>query len=165
MLSPRFSNMSIPAKVSAISEQTNTPTSQPLATYQLPPPPRRRNTKHNMPFPSLTKSKPSPKTDTRPLLYAQSQSPSTPSLAPSSTSNSTANPTDASKPENDNENDADQDPNDALPMTRPSTPPQSTNHLPWSSYHNLPPDHPVFRYPDELREKMYAKGVGTCNPF
>ena len=113
-----------------------------------------------MPFPSLSKLKPSPKQDTRPLLYAQSQSPPTPSPAPSSTSTSTttnAAPNETAQPTNNN-----QVPQDEYqePFARPQTPPQSSNHLPWSSYHDLPPDHPVFRYPDEVREKMYAKGVG-----
>lgn len=114
-----------------------------------------------MPFPSLSKSKPSPRTDTRPLLYAQSQSPSTLSLAPSSTTNNTAQPN-LSDPNDEPKNPQTESQQDTpIPLTRPKTPPQSTNHLPWSSYHNLPPDHPVFRYPDEIREKMYAKGVGT----
>ena len=125
-----------------------------------------------MPFPSLSMSKPN--ADTRPLLYAQSQSPSTPSLAPSSTSTSTnanahaANDTNPNPPNpkadnnNNDDDDTEQNSNDALPpVARPKTPPQSSNHLPWSSYHDLPPDHPVFRYPDAVREKMYAKGVGT----
>jgi hypothetical protein len=116
-----------------------------------------------------------PNADTRPLLYAQSQSPSTPSLAPSSTSTSTnananaANDANTNPPNpkadnnnDDDDDDAEQNPNDSLPpVARPKTPPQSSNHLPWSSYHSLPPDHPVFRYPDAVREKMYAKGVGT----
>lgn len=113
-----------------------------------------------MPFPTLSKSKPNP--DTRPLLYAQSQSPSTPSLAPSSTS-TTTNAANDTNSKAGNDNDTEQDPNDPTPMARPKTPPQSSNHLPWSSYHDLPPDHPVFRYPDDVREKMYAKGVGAFN--
>lgn len=117
-----------------------------------------------MPFPTLSKSKPN--TETRPLLYAQSQSPSTPSLAPSSASTSTNAPSDTNtnppNPKNDdNSPEAEDNPHAALPLTRPKTPPQSSNHLPWSSYHDLPPDHPVFRYPDDMREKMYAKGVGA----
>lgn len=121
-----------------------------------------------MPFPSLSKSKPN--ADTRLLLYAHSQSPSTPSLAPSSTSTSAnaANDTNPNPPRpkadnnNNDDDDAEQNPNDSLPpVARPKTPPRSSNHLPWSSYHSLPPDHPVFRYPDAVREKMYAKGVGT----
>jgi len=119
-----------------------------------------------MPFPTLSKTKPKP--DTRPLLHAQSQSPSTPSLAPSSTS-TTANAandadTDTNPPNHKNDENTDDNPSrtENSPITRPKTPPQSSNHLPWTSYHNLPPDHPVFRYPDDVREKMYAKGVGTC---
>ncbi|GAB7331862.1 hypothetical protein MBLNU13_g03804t1 [Cladosporium sp. NU13] len=118
-----------------------------------------------MPFPSLSKSKPNP--DTRPLLYAQSQSPSTPSLAPSSTSkitNAASNETpqfqnDPDAPKHDDNTDDNSSQPEDNPITRPKTPPQSSNHLPWTSYHDLPPDHPVFRYPDDVREKMYAKGV------
>lgn len=51
------------------------------------------------------------------------------------------------------------------PIVRPTTPPQGTNHNPWTSYHDLPADHPVFRYPDEMREKMYAKGIGKAFHF
>jgi hypothetical protein len=72
------------------------------------------------------------------------------------------------KPDTDGDNNnshTSDDPDVPLPFTRPQTPPQSSNHLPWSSYHDLPPDHPVFRYPDEVREKMYAKGVGACEPL
>lgn len=116
-----------------------------------------------MPFPAL--SKPKPKPDTHPLLYAQSQSPSTPSLAPSSTTTTTkaTNDTDTNPPNHKNDGNNNDNPSrtEDSPITRPKTPPQSSNHLPWTSYHDLPPDHPVFRYPDDVREKMYSKGVGT----
>jgi hypothetical protein len=53
------------------------------------------------------------------------------------------------------------------PFVRPTTPPKGSNYTAWSSYRDLPLDHPVFRYPDEMREKMYSKGVGqppsSCN--
>lgn len=39
-----------------------------------------------------------------------------------------------------------------------------SHSLPWESYSNLPPSHPVFRYPAELREKLYAKGIGKLPP-
>ncbi len=47
-----------------------------------------------------------------------------------------------------------------LDIERPKTPPQGSRSLPWESYHDLPIDHPVFKYPPEVREKYYAKGVG-----
>lgn len=47
---------------------------------------------------------------------------------------------------------------------RPITPPKGSKVLPWESYSNLPDDHPVFLYPQEVREKMYAKGIGTTLP-
>jgi hypothetical protein len=54
------------------------------------------------------------------------------------------------------------------PFVRPTTPPKGSNYTAWSSYRDLPLDHPVFRYPDEMREKMYSKGVGqpssSCRP-
>lgn len=43
---------------------------------------------------------------------------------------------------------------------RPTTPPQGSRSLPWESYRDLEADHPVFLYPDDVREKMYAKGIG-----
>ena len=46
-------------------------------------------------------------------------------------------------------------------IDRPATPPQGSRRIPWESYHDLPADHPVFRLPQDVREKMYAKGVGT----
>ncbi|KAM0710328.1 hypothetical protein Q7P35_002690 [Cladosporium inversicolor] len=76
-----------------------------------------------MPFPSLTKSKPSPKpTDTRPLLYAQSQSPSTPSLAPSSTStsNDTTQPTNNASNSNDQTDTSKHDPPPLDPPLHPT---------------------------------------------
>ncbi|KAK5126341.1 hypothetical protein LTR85_010577 [Meristemomyces frigidus] len=36
---------------------------------------------------------------------------------------------------------------------------RSSHSLPWESYSKLGPDHPVFRYPAAVREKMYAEGV------
>jgi hypothetical protein len=48
-------------------------------------------------------------------------------------------------------------------FTRPKTPPKGSNYNEWSSYRDLPRDHPVFRYPDAMREKMYAKGVGMSS--
>lgn len=143
-----------------------------------------------MPFLRLSKTKPSstPNKDDRPLLYA-TQSSSTPSIAQSTTSttrhqqepyfdatsaarsecqrqqpyNDTTSPAPTSEaPQSSQEEKKGQPkPSASDPsFVRPSTPPQGSNHNPWSSYHNLPPDHPVFRYPDEMREKMYAKGVG-----
>ncbi|EMC94221.1 hypothetical protein BAUCODRAFT_26396 [Baudoinia panamericana UAMH 10762] len=44
-------------------------------------------------------------------------------------------------------------------LVRPKTPPQGSNYHPWTSYHDLPRDHPVFQYPAGMREKLYAKGV------
>lgn len=126
-----------------------------------------------MPFPRLTKSKHVPEKDDRPLLYAQ-QSPSTPSLAPSvATATTTATLQPYHEPDqstSDNDTSTIDDTPEAAPesetdsFTRPQTPPQGSNYNPWSSYRDLPPDHPVFRYPDEVREKMYAKGVGKCSP-
>jgi len=49
-------------------------------------------------------------------------------------------------------------------MTRPTTPPQGSRSIPWDSYHDLPAEHPVFLYPDDVREKMYKKGIGTFRP-
>jgi hypothetical protein len=46
---------------------------------------------------------------------------------------------------------------------RPKTPPKGSNYNEWSSYRDLPRDHPVFRYPDAMREKMYAKGIGMSS--
>lgn len=120
-----------------------------------------------MPFPRLTKSKHVPEKDDRPLLYAQQPS-STPSLAPSAaTTTTTAKSQPYRDPEQLSTSDDTQtaeespkvEPEDST-FTRPTTPPQGSNYNPWSSYRDLPPDHPVFRYPDEVREKMYAKGVG-----
>jgi hypothetical protein len=46
------------------------------------------------------------------------------------------------------------------PFVRPTTPSRGSNYTAWSSYRDLPLDHPVFRYPDEMREKLYSNGVG-----
>lgn len=129
-----------------------------------------------MPFPRLTKSKPTTSNDNRPLLYAQDPSPSTPSLAPTTaTTNTTAtmqpnhdvtqSSTNTTNDANNDEALKDEEPQNDQPLHfhRPQTPPQGSNHNPWSSYHDLQLDHPVFRYPDSLREKMYAKGVGTLS--
>ena len=48
--------------------------------------------------------------------------------------------------------------------TRPATPPQGNRSIPWDSYHDLPADHPVFLYPDDVREKMYKKSIGKYLP-
>lgn len=124
-----------------------------------------------MPFPRISRSKPSERMDKRPLLYAQS--PSTPSLAPSSTTtDATSNAIvpdlntlqvndSLSTKTGNNTSQPKDEPAPPPPSTRPTTPPQGSNHNPWSSYHDLPPDHPVFRYPDAMREKMYTKGIGT----
>lgn len=127
-----------------------------------------------MPFPRLNKFKSSATNDNRPLLYAQDQSPSTPSLAPSTATNTTTatlqpysdvtQPNDTTDTSNDGKvsNETPETKSETpVPFHRPTTPLQGSNHNPWSSYRDLPPDHPVFRYPDSLREKMYAKGVGT----
>ena len=105
--------------------------------------------------------------DGRPLLYAQ-----TPSQSSIASSRATRHPShskdDAGAHYTDSKTDAvehrevqegEEEPTE-LPFARPQTPAQGSNYTAWSSYHDLPQDHPVFRYPDEMREKMYAKGVG-----
>ena len=52
-----------------------------------------------------------------------------------------------------------------LPFVRPKTPLQGSKHVAWSSYRDLPQDHPVFRYPNDMREKMYSKGIGKPYHF
>ncbi|KAK6417543.1 hypothetical protein LTR81_009082 [Elasticomyces elasticus] len=42
----------------------------------------------------------------------------------------------------------------------PTAPAPRHPSLPWESYDTLPATHPVFKYPAEYREKLYAKGVG-----
>ncbi|OQN98800.1 hypothetical protein B0A48_15146 [Cryoendolithus antarcticus] len=42
---------------------------------------------------------------------------------------------------------------------RPVTPDQGENHNPWTSYWDLPRDHPVFSMSDETRNKLMKKGV------
>ncbi|KAK3620458.1 hypothetical protein LTR56_023381 [Elasticomyces elasticus] len=42
----------------------------------------------------------------------------------------------------------------------PTAPAPRHPSLPWESYEALPATHPVFKYPAEYREKLYAKGVG-----
>jgi hypothetical protein len=56
----------------------------------------------------------------------------------------------------DSEEDDSEDPEG---FVRPVTPPQGSNHNPWTSYHDLRPSHPVFKYPNALRAKMYQKGI------
>ncbi|KAK5686169.1 hypothetical protein LTS10_002284 [Elasticomyces elasticus] len=41
----------------------------------------------------------------------------------------------------------------------PTAPAPRHPSLPWESYDALPATHPVFKYPAEYREKLYAKGV------
>lgn len=122
-----------------------------------------------MPFLRLPKHSSIKEKDDRLLPF--SQTPSTPSLAPSATTSAinhqepyndiTQSNDDPPKPNipPETDNTSQTTPNNP-PFTRPTTPPQGSNHNPWSSYHNLSPEHPVFRYPDDVREKMYAKGVG-----
>jgi len=56
--------------------------------------------------------------------------------------------------------DQDQNEDDSDSFIRPQTPPQGSNYNAWLSYRDLPRTHPVFSYPAEVREKMYAKGIG-----
>lgn len=128
-----------------------------------------------MPFPfhrsSKSKDASSPeiqrdnKSQKRPLMFAQDFSPDT-SAAPSTYEPSIA-PTEQTLV-NDNEDartltDAEtaRDVAEEHDFVRPTTPPKGSNYNPWMSYRDLPRDHPVFAYPDEVREKMYAKGIGA----
>jgi len=106
------------------------------------------------------------KSQKRPLIFAQDSSPNI-SAAPSTYEPSIA-PTEKTLVSDEND--------DARTLTdaetarevaaeedfvRPTTPPQGSNYNPWMSYRDLPRDHPVFAYPNEVREKMYTKGIGT----
>ena len=50
-----------------------------------------------------------------------------------------------------------------LKFMRPTTPNQGSRSGPWSSYRDLPSGHPVFAYSDEMRAKLYERGIGECN--
>lgn len=95
--------------------------------------------------------------DHRPLMFAQTSSAAAsiaPSEFPAASSKASTRSLSASETTAPQEKPAEQ------PFARPQTPPQGSNYTAWSSYRDLPADHPVFRYPDEMREDMYAKGVG-----
>ncbi|KAM0717666.1 hypothetical protein Q7P37_007518 [Cladosporium fusiforme] len=124
-----------------------------------------------MPFPRFSKPKSQPKTDTQPLLDAAA-TPPTPSIATTITktkpapepyrdvtNTSTSQNSRTNPPSKEEDEEEEQTPSETPPFPRPKTPPQGTNHTAWSSYRTLPPSHPVFRYPDDVREKMYDKGI------
>lgn len=106
------------------------------------------------------RKKPTDADDHRPLMFAQTSSAAA-SIAPSELT--TASSRDFTRSFAASEATAAEDPQDKLPeqsFVRPQTPPQGSNYTAWSSYRDLPADHPVFRYPGKMREDMYAKGVG-----
>ena len=43
---------------------------------------------------------------------------------------------------------------------RPFAPEQGDRNIPWESYQDLPADHLVFTYPDEVKNMLYARGIG-----
>lgn len=127
-----------------------------------------------MPFPfhrsSKSKDVASPevqkdnKSQKRPLMFAQDSSPNVnASTAPSTYEPSIAPTGQTLVPEDDARTLTDaetaREVAEEQDFVRPTTPPQGSNYNPWMSYRDLPRDHPVFAYPAEVREKMYAKGV------
>jgi hypothetical protein len=45
-------------------------------------------------------------------------------------------------------------------LGRPTAPAQGSRDSPWSSYRDLPSEHPVFGYSDETRAELYERGIG-----
>jgi hypothetical protein len=45
-------------------------------------------------------------------------------------------------------------------IARPTTPAQGSRDSPWSSYRDLPSQHPVFAYSEEARAELYQRGIG-----